>query len=100
MKHECTAIAYIQGALHELDQAKAAGDDSRELCVAYTTLETALMWAEKDASFKRDGDAKQAYLNKRQPYLPPEYMDVETLTKLTVAEREAMFGYDPLEDEA
>lgn len=98
MKNERTAIAYIQGALNSMEKAVADGDTSRELSIAFTTLETALMWAEKDADFKQDAGAKQAYLAKRQPYLPPEFMDVAEIEKLTLAERVAMFGYDPLEE--
>lgn len=100
MKHVCTAIAYLQGALHALDQERKEQDGStRELSVAYTEVETALMWLEKDRDFKADDNARNAYLSKRQPYLPPELMAVEDLEKLTLEERMGMFGYDPLEDE-
>lgn len=99
MKHVCTAVAYLQGALHELDKERAAGGDTRELATAYTGLETALMWLERDKEFKHDADARQAYMSKRQPYLPPELMDVNDLAKLTAEERVGMFGYDPLEDD-
>ncbi|NTE96699.1 hypothetical protein [Agrobacterium tumefaciens] len=98
-KHEKTAVAYLQGALHALDQAKAEGDSSRELSVAYTEIETALLWLERDVEFKSDENARPTYLKKRQPYNPPEFYDVEALGKLTAEERIGMFGHDPLEGE-
>lgn len=96
IKNEFTAVAYLQGALHSLELAKATGNDSRELAIAFTNIETALLWLEKDVEFKKDGTAKPLYLQKRQPYIPPESYDVEQLKVLTVQERVGMFGYDPL----
>lgn len=99
IKNEFTAVAYLQGALHSIDLAKATGNDSREMSIAYTNIETALLWLEKDVEFKKDPTTKPLYLQKRQPYNPPEFYDPEQLKALTVAERTGMFGYDPLEGE-
>ncbi|WP_288075955.1 hypothetical protein [Pseudomonas sp.] len=98
-KHEKTAVAYLQGALHALDKAKTEGDGSRELSVAYTEIETALLWLERDVEFKTDESARPTYMQKRQPYNPPEFFDPEVLRKLTPEERIGMFGHDPLESE-
>ena len=100
VKHIATAVAYLQGALHELDKERQReGGNTRELAVAATEVETALMWAERDLSFKEDDDAKPKYLAQRQPFQPPELYQLTDLEKLTREERIGMFRYDPLEEE-
>ena len=99
LKHIATAIAYLQGALHELDKERdRQGGNSRDLSVTYTNVETALMWAERDLAFKEDDGARQKYLEQRQPYMPPELYAIDDLAKLTAEERIGMFRYDPLEE--
>lgn len=100
VKHIANAVAYLQGALHELDQErKREGGNTRELSVTYTEIETALMWAERDLLFKEDDGARQRYLEQKQPYNSPEFYSVEELERLTREERIGMFRYDPLEKE-
>ncbi len=41
---------------------------------------------------------EQTYLQQDQGLEPVEYFDHEDVAKLTVPEREGMFGYDPLQD--
>lgn len=98
LKHIATAVAYLQAALHSLDQERLReGGNTKELSVAYTEIETALMWAERDLSFKEDDGARAKYLEQRQPYQAPEFYEVKDLEKLTREERVGMFRYDPLE---
>lgn len=98
LQHIATAVAHLQAALHSLDQERLReGGATRELSVAHTEIETALMWAERDLSFKEDDGAKQKYLDKRQPYQAPEFFELHDLEKLTREERIGMFHYDPLE---
>lgn len=95
--NENQAIAYLQGALHFMDKARQEGNGTRELSLAFTKAEDALLRLEQDVGFKEMPHTRQLYLRKDQPYNPPEFFDLETISKLTEAERIGMFGYDPVE---
>ena len=92
MHHSTQAIAYLQAALHHLDRAKRDGEGSREIAVAYTEAETAIMWLDRDVAVRRGEDGHGSVFDCDYPM--PDFISSTDLADLTDTERDGWLGVD------
>lgn len=95
------AIEKLEEAIRLMEKAGAqfGNHSTRELSVARTSAETALLWLQQDMRYKTGTECAPQCLSERQPDIAPESYERAELEVLTKEERVGMFGYDPLEGE-